>query len=142
MSNYALEEWKELQGIIARLEDGEYKLRNWLLALLTGLCVAILSGKLTMSFFKFSALGQSIIFLFMVADLTHRIPKRRAIERAKKVEEFLRGAEEKYEGPNIAEMLGLRRTLPEYGRELWRMLKHTPYLPLMVVAGIVAYVAT
>ena len=35
----AIEEWKLLSSLIARLEDVEYKMRSWLFALITGLSV-------------------------------------------------------------------------------------------------------
>jgi hypothetical protein len=135
------EEWKQLQTIIGRLEDGEYKLRNWLIAILTALSVAAFSEKLNITFSDFLLLGWTIICVFMLAELSHRIPKRKAIQREQKIEKYIREGKG-YDGPRIADVLTSGRTFGEAAIEFGRMIRHAPYVPLFILVGIVAKVAT
>jgi len=79
--------------------------------------------------------------VFMCVDLTHRIPKRRAIEKTREIERFLRDGGQ-YDGPRIVDSLGDRRSVAEHYWEVWRMMKHGPYIPLFIAILLVASFAT
>jgi hypothetical protein len=93
----ALEELRQLQGIIARYESQIFQIRGWLLVLVGALVAAILKNLPPALFF---VLNVVIIPVFAFMELLTRGPKRRAIQRAGEVEETLRG-ERDYDGPLI-----------------------------------------
>lgn len=133
----ALEELKLLNAIIARLEDVEYKIRSWLFPLLTGIAVAPFYAKdINPPKWFFLTISCVLIITFMAIELLHRPPKRRAIDRAKIVEAFLRGENQTYDGPKITTSLSDTRR-STIGPEFWRMVKHGPYIPLFILVLLV-----
>jgi len=112
----ALEESKALSTLIARLEGTEYTMRNWLMGLLPALLV-ILNLPLyvdkidvNVPWYVGFTLGVALITLFMLMDLVHRMPKRYAIERSKRVSKCLRG-EIPYDGPRYPSDISPRNRL-------------------------------
>ena len=133
----ALEEWKLLDGVIARLEDVEYKIRSWLFPLLTALAVApVYSVDVDVPEWFFLAVSLILVAAFMAIELIHRLPKRQAINRARDVEEFLRGKKAVYDGPKMTISLTTSRR-PVVWSESWRMIKHGPYIPLVALVLLV-----
>jgi ribose/xylose/arabinose/galactoside ABC-type transport system permease subunit len=127
----AIEEWKLLSSIIARLEDVEYKMRSWLFTLITGLTIALYSKEIDLSVVSFFLIGSFLVAVFLWMDLVHRMPKREAIELSKEIEHSLRKNGPKYEGPTMSEALGH----PRVGKreELLRMVNHTPYIQFFIL---------
>ena len=128
----AIEEWKLLNSVIARLEDVEYKIRSWLLALITGLAVALYSNKIDLPVLGFAIISILLIVIFAWMDLIHRIPKRYAIERAEKVEEILKDENAIYDGPLMSKSLSEPRK-EIIGKELRRMFANTPYIQILIL---------
>jgi len=127
----AIEEWKLLSATIARLEDVEYKMRSWLLALITGLAVALYSENIDLPVVGFMIIGILLVIVFAWMDLIHRMPKRKAIERSKEVEESLRKGGPAYSGPLMCVKLTARRTGKR--EELKRMFWNTPYVQILIL---------
>jgi len=76
----AMEEWKQLQSIIGRLETLEFQVRGWLLVLLGGLVAALLNGnKLKPPIFALVSIPA--LFAFCGMELVFRRSKRAAIRR-------------------------------------------------------------
>ena len=50
----AMEEWKQLQTIIGRLQGLEYLIRGWMLLLMGGLVTALFGRGSRMSYFRFA----------------------------------------------------------------------------------------
>ncbi len=129
----AIEEWKMLSSIIGRLEDIEYKMRSWLFALITGLSIALYSKEINISWYSFIIIGYALIILFVLMDLMHRMPKRRAIERSKIVEDFLKKGGV-YDGPKISESLKNREGK---WQEFKQMLPNTPYIQIFIIITLI-----
>ena len=127
----ALEEWKLLASIIGRLEEVEYKIRSWLVALITALAVALYSKRLDLSVGSFALIGIILIIIFVWMDLIHRMPKRNAIKRDREIEEILREGRQ-YDGPKMSMTLAKPRRCGML-QELWRMAWNTPYLQFLIL---------
>jgi|HubBroStandDraft_5_1064220.scaffolds.fasta_scaffold70597_2 hypothetical protein len=131
----AMEEWKQLQTIIGRLEGLEFQVRSWLLVLL-GALIAVLfkeGPKLTGPVFLFA--GLSIIVAFGYMELHFRVSKRAAINRVDRVESALRD-EEPYDGPGIFRGLserGPRSDLVTMKAEITVAHVWSFYIPLVLV---------
>ena len=128
----AIEEWKLLNSVIARLEDVEYKIRSWLIALITGLAVALYSNKIDLPVLGFAIITILLIVIFAWMDLIHRIPKRYAIDRAKEVEKILKGENAIYDGPLMSKSLSEPRK-KMMRTELCRMFVNTPYVQILIL---------
>jgi len=100
----AMEEWRQLQDIVSRLEGSEYHVRGWLLVLLGALVAALFSERTRLTGLLFGGVGAVIVALFCWMELVVRVPKRRAIRRADLVEASLRG-EREYDGPLLGRSL-------------------------------------
>ena len=134
----AIEEWKLASSVIARLENVEHQMRNWLFGLLTALTVALYSNKIEeLTGARFIVIGILLVATFIWMDLIHRLPKRSAIELSKKIEECLRENVE-YAGPNLSTALAGNRT--GKWKELKRMLKNTPYIQIMILVVLLGLV--
>lgn len=133
----AMEEWKQLQTIIGRLQGLEYMIRGWLLALIGGLITALLTHSLNPVIFLVIAILAIAAFCFM--ELATRAPKRRAIDRCRKVEESLRGGN-KYVGPSITASLSdcPRKRFKAALTELQNATVIGFYVPVAAVVLIVA----
>jgi hypothetical protein len=134
----ALEEWKLASSVIARLENVEHQMRNWLFGLLTALTVALYSNKVeALTGARFIAIGILLVATFVWMDLIHRMPKRGAIELSKEIETCLRDNLE-YGGPSLSTTLAKKRT--GKWNELKRMLKNTPYIQIMLLVVLLGLV--
>jgi len=129
----ALEEWKALSALIARLESTEYTMRNWLIGLISTLVVAlnVADKDPGVPWYVGLGLGVALIALFILMDLVHRMPKRYAIERSRTVDKCLRG-EIPYDGPRFPSGV-LVRSRPGKREELFRMWDNTPYRHLFLL---------
>jgi len=128
----AIEEWKLVSSVIARLENVEHQMRNWLFGLITALTVAFYSNQIEeLSGVRFIAIGLFLVATFIWMDLNHRMPKRRAIELSKEIEKSLRDNSVEYAGPSLSTALAGNRT--GKWKELKRMLKNTPYIQIMIL---------
>jgi len=95
-----IEEWKQLEGIIRLRWEFVFKIRGWLLALLTALTVALYSGHIPISRHWFLVIIYAIIIMFLWLEQVQVIIARRAIKRKEYVEMVLRG-EAEYDGPKV-----------------------------------------
>ena len=120
----ALEEWKLLASIIGRLEEVEYKIRSWLVALITALAVALYSKRLDLSVGSFALIGIILIIIFVWMDLIHRMPKRNAIKRDREIEEILREGRQ-YDGPKMSMTLAKPRRCGNVTRIMADGLEHS-----------------
>jgi hypothetical protein len=136
----ALEEWKQLQTIIGRLDTLEFQHRGWLLVLLGGLIAAVLTKPSTMSPVLFLVVGLIIVCIFCFMEMTTRMPKRTAIDRARKVERILQNGDPTYKGPAIAQTIseGASKTLKDIKRELRIANVWAFYIPLAIVVALIA----
>ena len=146
----ATKEWAHLQAVIARLEETEYRIRNWLFPILTALALASFSktnDKLILEPNDFLFMTFALITTFMGIELFHRPPKRKAIERSKTLEDCLKkmakGQSDSYNGPRLAEYLSKAR-LRDLGwsnviKEFIRMLFHGPYFWLYFFVGTIYF---
>ena len=138
----AKEEWKLLQAIIGRLENNEYKIRSWLIALLTALGVGLFSGKIPLlnpaEFLTMSAL---LILLFLFIELIHRIPKRRAMNRVGYIEKCLRTGTG-YCGPKIRKELSQRARFVPMFRELLILPVYGFYILVILMVAVLSRAAT
>jgi len=100
----ALAEYTHLENIILNYSDKFYRIRNWLIAILTGLTVAYYSMELAIDIYMFLIVSYLFIFLFYFLELTQRVVQKRALKRLEKVENMLKGDLE-YDGPKITESL-------------------------------------
>jgi uncharacterized membrane protein len=126
----AVDEWKLLSSIIARLEDTEYKIRSWLFALITGLAIVMYSDKTELHWIMFLIIGIILVWIFILMDLVHRMPKRYAIKRAGDIEEILKKGKE-YDGPRISSLADPERT--GKWEEFLRMWDNTPYRHILLL---------
>lgn len=134
----AVEEWKLTSSVIARLENVEHQMRNWLFGLLTALTVVLYSNKVeALTGARFIAIGILLVATFVWMDLIHRMPKRSAIELSKEIETCLRDNLE-YKGPSLSITLAKNRT--GKWNELKRMLKNTPYIQIMLLVVLLGLV--
>ena len=99
----ALEEWKQLEEIIGRVETREVHTRGWMLVLLGAQVAALFSEKTRLPSPVFATAGISVVLLFAWIELVLRTPKRRAIARARQVEASLRDPTIPYDGPLLTE---------------------------------------
>jgi len=121
-----------IESIIDRLEKTEYTIRGWLIALITGLTIALYSGKTSIDKWKFIVLGLSIIIVFLIIEILHRVPKLKAFKRADEIEKHLRGEIAKYDGPKIHLTLSGKRKLKEMLKDLIKIQTCLPYILLML----------
>jgi hypothetical protein len=112
----AMEEWRQLQGIVSRLVGSEYHIRGWLLVLLGALVAALFSERTRLTGLLFGGVGAVIVALFCWMELVVRVPKRRAIRRAELVEASLRG-EREYDGPLLS------RSMTRHGGASWEIMR-------------------
>jgi hypothetical protein len=135
----ALEEWKQLQTIIGRLEGLEFQIRGWLLVLLGALIAALLSEKSRLTPHVFLIIGLTIVSIFCFMELTTRMPKRRAIHRARTVEQALQGNAE-YNGPAIVANLSgdPSKRFKLLAREFLITNFLAFYVPLWILVAIIA----
>jgi hypothetical protein len=135
-----IEEWKQLQAIIGRLEGLEFQIRGWLLVLLGALIAAVLSDNSRLTPHVFLAIGLVVVSMFCFMELTTRMPKRRAIHRSRTVEQALQGDIE-YKGPAIVASLsdfpGTRR-VRMLVREFLIVNLLAFYVPLWILVAIIA----
>jgi len=139
----ALEEWKQLQTIIGRLDTLEYQHRGWLFVILGALVAGSITKPHTIEPGVFLLLGLSIVIIFCVMELMTRMPKRSSIDRAKFVEHVLQGKEFKnrrgevieYKGPDTANSLsgGDSTTFSAHMREFTVPGVWAFYIPLGLV---------
>lgn len=105
----AIEEWKQLQEVIGRLEGLEFQVRGWLLALLGALAAALLSSHLKSLLFIVTSV--LVIVTFCLMELLFRGAKRAAIDRGLVIEEYMQSPGQKsYNGPRIGHSLSIERT--------------------------------
>jgi len=137
----AIEELRQLQTVIGRMDQLEFQVRAWLLALLGALVAAKFSHSPRLSSVHFLLVGSSLTLTFVLMELVVRIPKRKAINRAFVVEEMLRSYQS-YDGPKISLSLsthwGKREILRLMIKEaiIWPVLGF--YVPVVAILIIIA----
>jgi len=100
----ALAEYNHLENIITNYSDKFYRIRNWLLVILSGLMVGFYTEKISVD--KCDLWYGSLLFiiLFYFMEIIQRVVQKKAMIRVAHVEKCLKG-EEEYDGPKITESL-------------------------------------
>lgn len=133
----ALEELKILREIAQNQEELRFKIRGWCTALITALSVAFLSKEIKFSGGQFFLISSVVLFLFLWLDVLYRVAQDRAYTRSNIVESFLRGEEEKYEGPKIGSSLSMPNNRVDQLKSLNNIRVYSPYIPLLVLVIII-----
>lgn len=113
----ALEEWRLLQAIIARLDGRLFKIRGWAFALaaaLGGTCWSQSQSETSLLPWWLPGVGGTAVLLvsFLMETGLH-VPKAKAINRSKEVEQAL-ACGHGYDGPQLA--VTMTTTRPSQGR--------------------------
>ena len=141
----ALEEVRQLQGIVNRHEDQAFKVRGFMYVLLAALAVPFFAKDQSISAGQFVVAATALVVLFGCVELVHRAFVRFAILRGQVVELQLRGgaALASYDGPQIA--IAMRqwylRLLRTMGKELNLPSVSIHYFALFVSVALVGEVA-
>lgn len=132
-----LEEWRQLQEIIARHEDHAFKVRGVLYIILAGLAAGYFSEKL-INATQFVILALASTALVLLVELSHRAIVRVAINRAGKVEESLRDpVTSPYDGPRVKESLGKTNWIKELPGELSVSTTYSHYIAILAIIIVV-----
>ncbi len=130
----ATEEWKILQGKITEWGKQMFVIRGWLITILSGLTVALFTTKVAPH--TYYVVGLVLILILMMCELIEAAWQRKAILRAARIEESLRG-EKPYDGPLIGESLSASASFADYFSELRKHLISGFYLGLIGLVTIV-----
>ena len=137
----AIEELRQLQSVINRMEQLEFQVRAWLLALLGAMVAARLTNPNRLTGMQFLILGVMLSFVFLLMELVVRIPKRKAIKRVWRVEGALRG-DCVYDGPRISISLSAgwqnRAVFSLMFQELRILPVYGFYIPVVAILVIVS----
>ena len=111
----AVEEWKLLQGIIARKENIVFRVRGCCYLLLAVLGTAIFHAKTQLSEWIMLYIAYLVVLAFFAVEVAQRVALRRAIGRSRQVENSLRDGLP-YDGPRLGDAL----SGPATWREVWQ----------------------
>ncbi len=138
----AEKELELLQSIVNQWVGFSFKIRGWLLALITGLTVGYLSGKIEFGGVVYLAISASLIACFWIIDQSQRVVAGLAIKRMQHIEELLR-SDHPYDGPRITESLlpALKPlfVLKEVFKASFQALSFIPYFVLLLLAVVLAW---
>jgi hypothetical protein len=107
-----IEEWKLLQGIVARKERLVFYVRGYCYAALVVLGAAIFEAKSRLSEWTLLYIAYLVVIAFFAVEVSQRVAQRRAIDRSRRIEYLMREGHA-YDGPRLADALGARVTLQE-----------------------------
>jgi hypothetical protein len=140
----AMEEWRQLQLVVTRIEHQEFQVRGWLLVLLAALLAALYADKTRLEAAMFGGVSALLTFCLAFAELVVRVTKRKAINRSHIVEEFLSESGE-YDGPKLALSLGSAWDWQTLSGLMWHEARIITvwgfYLPIWVIVLILSNAA-
>jgi hypothetical protein len=142
----AIEEWRQLRTVINNGIEQQFKVRYWLLILLTALLAAVYADKMNLGAGVFVIVSLLLTICLAFVELVVREFKRRAIDRCRAVEASLRyPAKAEYDGPQIEESLGacwdLKATIPQLLQEAKFFTFWTFYVAIWLVVLLLAIAA-
>jgi len=135
----AVEELKIVEEIINYQESIRFKFLGWLITIISAISVAFLSSKLNISQNSFLLLSTLIIMIFLWLDTIHRVAVDRAIERAGKIERYLRAENKKYDGPKIGESISIKNGIKYQIIALANIRVYSPYLALFIAVLVIYF---
>lgn len=126
-----LPEYKILQDIIARLENNEFKIRGWLFSIITALSVTYFSKKIDIGEIGYLIVSIFCTLIFLVYELLHRIPKRKAFDRVKYLDRVIKEGGN-YDGPELYSSLSGKRSFNEIWQDFKNIQIWLPYLMIIL----------
>lgn len=139
----AMFELEQLERAISRHEDYVFKIRGWLFTILLALTASTYSKAVDLNPYTYLLVSVAAIVLFSFWEILQRKPKRRAINRSKEIEIYLRGEYVyHYTKSFVTPQIGVSLEDGEYSwwKEFRISLVYVPYLvSLLLVFGSAAY---
>lgn len=125
--NKAMKELEIIQDVIARQADVSIKIRGWFFAIMSALIAALYSPSIQLEPIVFLIISIISLITFGMMEGVHRIIQGAAIQRGIAVEKALRG-ETKYDGPQIANSLGVTANVGMVFKGLGKVVKNAVFV--------------